>query len=93
MITFTELLERAKTKEIAIHTPTEKQAKTLLKAFEGKGYIWGFGQKLTAITCYKNYEENTCYDWSYGTVSYCSLSFYQKLGFTIIEFSDIDLEN
>ena len=100
MITFTELLERAKTEEIAIHTPTEKQAKALLKALDEKGYEWFSGNKLTTITRYENHKENTCYDFSIGIdgklvfkkVMYSSLSFYQEEGYTIIEFSDINFK-
>jgi hypothetical protein len=38
MITFTDLLERAKTEPIAIHTPTEEQDITLLTELDKRGY-------------------------------------------------------
>ena len=98
MITFNELLERAKTEKIAIHTPTEKQAKALLKALDEKGYVWLTETKLTTETWYE-YEENTCYDFYDGVgklldkkVCFSPLKFYKKCGRTIIEFKDIDFK-
>lgn len=102
MITFNELLERTKSEHIAIHTPTKKQAKALLKALDEKGYEWFSGNKLTTETQYEYEEENTCYDfYDYDfydgvgklldkKVMYSPLCWYQKYGYTIIEFTDID---
>ena len=100
MITFKELLERAKKEQIAIHTSTEKQAVTLLKALDEKGYEWFSGNKLTTMTFYEDYKENTCYDFSIGVdgdllnkkVVYGSLVWYQENDYTIIEFSEIDFK-
>jgi cytolysin (calcineurin-like family phosphatase) len=98
MITLTELLERAETEEIAIHTPTEEQAKTLLKALDEKGYTWFVGQKLTDITCYEVFGQDTCYVfgcYNLGLskkVMYRSLDFYRDEGYTIIECGDIDFK-
>jgi len=90
-LSFSELLKRAKTEEIAVHTPTEEQAKSLLKALYKRGYTWSSGQKLTAETWYGIYKENTCYGFYLRKqVCYCSFDWYQNEGFTIIEFSDID---
>lgn len=94
MITFTELLERAKSEHIAIHTQTEKQAEKLLSELDEKGYVWNGGEKLTTKTLYEDDKENTCYDFGLNKkVMYSPLDFYQEEGYTIIEFSDIDLEN
>ena len=98
MITFIELLERAKTEKIVVHTPTEKQAKELLKALDKRGYEWFSREKLTTMTLYEIYKENTCYHFSIGIdgvllnkrVFYGSLGFHQKYDYTIIEFTDID---
>jgi len=88
MITFTELLERAKTEEIAIHTPTEEQAVTLLKALDKKGYEW-----TNSTTRHGVWLEDTCYDFDLNKqVCYCSLKFYQNEGYTVIEFADIDFK-
>lgn len=94
MITFTELLERAKTEKIAIHTPTEAQAKALLKALDEKGYKWNSEEKLTTKTRYGVFREDTCYDFGLDKeVWYWSLELYRDEGYPIIEFDDIDLED
>ena len=92
MITFNELLERAKSELIAIHTPTEEQAKTLLKALDKRGYEWFGGEEIT-ITNYEDDKENTCYtfhDILDKKIMYSPLDWYQEEGYTIIEFTDID---
>ena len=97
MITFTELLERAKSKGIAIHTPMKAQAITLLKALDEEGYEWCDGDKLTTETDYEDEEENTCYSFYYYSgklldkkIMCGSLDWYQRHEYTIIEFKDID---
>lgn len=97
MITLKELLERAKSERIAIHTATEDQAVTLLKALDKKGYKWNSGNKLTTTTNYEVYKEDTCYVFgidAYGKlldkkVMYSPLDYYQDEGYTIIEFENI----
>ena len=92
-LSFSELLERAKSEKIAIHTATEAQAKKLLKALDKRGYKWTSGDKLTSQTNYEDYKENTCYDFDfYKQAGYCSLKFYQPCGYTIIEFTNIDFK-
>ena len=93
-LSFSELLKRAKTEKIAVHTPTEAQAKALLKALDKKGYTWTFdGTKLTTETLYECYEEDTCYYFdSYKKVWYGSFNWYKNAGYTIVEFSEIDFE-
>ena len=99
MITFTELLERSKREKIVVHTPMKAQAITLLKALDAAGYEWCDGEKLTAQTNYDDYKENTCYDFSpdyYGDIHkgvfYNSLEFQQEMGYTIVEFQDINFK-
>ena len=93
MITFKDLLKRANTEKIAIHTPTEEQAITLLSELDKKGYVWASGRKLTTETFYEDDEEDTCYDFGLNKkVMYSPLEFYQNEGYTIIEFSDIDFK-
>ena len=95
--TFDELLERAKAKNVVVHTPTETQAISLLKELDKNGYTWCGGDKLTT-THYGSYKENTCYDFSFDTdgilvfkkVMFGTLIFYQDQGYTIIELTDID---
>ena len=99
MIKFTELLERAKSEKIAIHTPTEEQAITLLSELDKKGYEWFGGEEITT-TRYKMFSESTCYVFGidvYGNVldkkiMYDSLSFFLEMEYTIIEFTNIDFK-
>ena len=91
MITFNELLERAKSEKIAVHTANEEQAKTLLKMLDEKGYEWSSGKKLTTKTLYEIYDKDICYNLgSDNEITYGPLEFYQEHDYTIIEFSDID---
>jgi len=100
MITFTELLKRAKKEQIAIHTANEEQAKALLKALDEKGYTWNSGDKLTTMTYYEDEKENTCYVFSRDylgekldkRVIYGSLEFHQENNYTVIKFKDIDFK-
>ena len=93
MIKFNELLERAKSQNIAIHTTTETQATTLLEALDKKGYKWNSGHKLTIDTLYETYKENTAYTFEpRHKIAYCSLIWYQEYDYTIIEFSEIDFK-
>jgi len=89
MITFNELLEKAKSEKIAVHTPTEKQAITLLSELDKKGYTW-YGREEIIKTLYENEKENTCYNFEPNNkIGYGSLDWYQEYDYTIIEFSDI----
>ena len=100
MITFNELLERAKTEKIAIHTPTEEQAITLLKALDEKYFTWVGGEKLTNMARYEGFREKTCYVFNrdccgsklYKEIRYGSLKVHQECGYTIVEFKDIDFK-
>ena len=97
---FKELLERAKSEKIAVHTPTEEQAITLLKALDKKGYEWLGGDKLTTETHYEYAKENTCYVFGIDVdgnvldkkIMYGSLKFHQDHDYIIIEFSDINFK-
>lgn len=92
-LSFDELLERAKSEKLAIHTATEAQAIALLSELDKRGYTWHTGTKLTTRLSYWLYKENTCYDFDLNKeVWYGQLSFYQELGFTNIEFSEIDFK-
>jgi hypothetical protein len=100
MITLTELLERAKSEHIAIHTQTEKQAITLLTELDKRGYKWASGTKLTTTTFYEHYEENTYYDFYDDDgklldkkIMYGPLKFYQDEGYTIIELKETLIVN
>ena len=100
MITFAELLERAKSEKIAVHTPTEEQAITLFKALDEKGYTWFCGEKLTNTARYEGFREKTCYVFSRDCcgsklnkeIMYGSLKVHQEHDYTIIEFTNIDFK-
>ena len=90
---FSELLERAKSEKIVVHAPIEEQAKELLRSLDERRYVWASGVKLTAETWYGVLREDTCYNFGFNKkVLYGSLKFYQKEGYTIIEFEDIDFK-
>ena len=100
MITFNELLERAKNEKIVVHTPTEKQATILLKALDKKGYEWFSGEKIKVDTKHGFFEATTCYNFSIDInrellnkkLMYDPLSYYQERDCVIIEFTDIDFQ-
>jgi len=93
MITFTELLERAKSEKIVVHTLTEEQAITLLSELDKKRYKWFGGEKLTTKTFYENYEEKTCYSfYSRHNIAYGLLDWCQENDYTIVEFQDINFK-
>ena len=90
-----ELIQQDK---IAIHTPTEENANTLLNALDRLGYKWWSLEKLTSCNEYQRYGQNTCYAtsiWLNGRtyIEYCCLSFCKNNRYTTVEFDDIDLEN
>lgn len=93
-----KLSELIKQNGIAIHTPTEENANDLLKVLDRLGYEWCNLEKLTSSNEYQKYGQNTCYTALIRLngktyIEYCSLSFYEKKGREIVEFTDIDLEN
>ena len=98
-LSFSELLKRAKSERIVVHTPTEKQAITLLKMLDKNGYEWFGGEEIT-ITNYEDDKENTCYVFGIDVdgnvldkkIMYGSLKFHQKNEDTITEFADIDFK-
>ena len=93
MITFTELLERAKSEKIVVHTPTEEQAKTLLKMLDKSGYVWKGKYDLITTTHYEAHKENTCYALEPNNIiCYSSITWYQIVSYAIIEFSDINFK-
>ena len=95
MITFKKLLERAKSEDIAVHTPTEGQAKTLLKALDENKYLWSGGRDLTITSNYSLYKKDTyyvfggdnCKEVTFGSLLYCSKIF-RPIEFSEIEFKE-----
>jgi hypothetical protein len=92
-LSLSELLERAKSEKIAVHTSTEGQAEALLKALDRNGYTWIKGEKLTDVTRYEDYGRNTCYNFEPNKkIMYDLFCFYQYEGYVIIECGDINFE-
>ena len=87
-LSLSELLERAKTEKLAIHTPTEAQAKTLLKAFDKMGKRWRDGSSYLEIDYFGKEKENTCYS---NHREYCHKQWYEEHGYAIYDYSEVDL--
>jgi hypothetical protein len=92
-IKFSELLKQD---NVAIHTPTEENAKALLTRLDELEYKWASKEKLTSNNYYYYFGKNTCYGYckkdggiKYGSLSVCE----EDMKNRIIELADIDLEN
>ena len=93
MITFNELLKRAKTEKVAIHTSTEEQAVVLLSKLNKRGYVWKGKYDLITTTHFGCHEEDTCYALEPNNIiCYSSITWYQIMSYKIIEFSEIDFK-
>ena len=78
----------ASDKELAIATPTLKQARTLLKVFDKMGKLWYKGKSF-ANTTWPNNRENTAYS---NQSHYSSSSFYLKQRVPVYDFDEVDME-
>lgn len=83
---------------IAIHCPTEEDAKRFIKMSYNRGYIWaGYFNESKSIddaeTNYKCYGERTCYVISEGRLYYDRYDTYKSKGYKIVLFSDLKLDN
>ena len=74
---------------LAIHCNTEEKANKLCEAFSGKKYRWFDGKKYNEENRYDWYGKKTCY-----INNNCLSAFdrVKKVGWTILEFEDIDLK-
>jgi len=74
---------------LAIHCNTEEKANKLCEAFSGKKYRWFDGKKYNEENRYEWYGKKTCY-----INNNCLSAFnrVKKVGWTILEFEDIDLK-
>jgi len=73
----------------AVHCDTEEKAIILLKENEKHG-----GNKYDGNTDYKDYHEETCYNFEKDSHwAYCERKYYQNHGYHIIEFDDIVINN
>ena len=98
MITFTELLEKSKTENIAVHTANESQALTLLSELDKKGYMWKPDSKLTAASWFFFFKEDTHYFFGITNYPNCNRVKFGSLcdakdeGCALVEFTDIDFK-
>lgn len=100
MITFNELLQRAKSQNIAVHTSTKEQAKKFVNEISKKVYKQGDCAKTTMESHYDIFGADTCY--LFGTTCVSTVNYpcfmvasqwdasYE--GYAIVEFTDIDFE-
>ena len=78
----------ASDKELAIATPTLKQARTLMKVFDKMGKLWYKGKSF-ANTTWPNNRENTAYS---NQSHYSSSSSYLKQRVPVYDFDEVDME-
>lgn len=88
-------------KSIAIHCDTEVKAKQFLMACREIKVNWdNTGMVMTGKTYFEDVKELTCYtitskksidEKTYYFVFYCDTGYYNKKGYEIIEFDDLNL--
>lgn len=76
-----------------MHCKTVKEIKTLLDYLEVVGHQWcvSYSKKTAyaiAHEVYSKYRENTCINFKIGSFAY--VDFYEREGYTILEFDDFD---
>lgn len=87
-ITLTEFW--ASKEKLAIHCDTEEKAKTLLNAFDKLGKKWNSYMSYLDRDYYSIDKQNTCYS---NDNRYAPYDWYEKNGYTIYEFDEVDLEH
>ena len=88
-ITLTEFWSR-KAPGMVIHCDTKEKANKLLMAFDKMGKKWNSGTSYLSDNIYGVYKKRTCYS---NNNEYCSYNWYEKNGYIIFEFDEVDLEN
>lgn len=71
--------------KIAVHCKTEKEAKDFCRKMHEHGMKWNGGFSYLDYTSYRIYRERTCY---IAKGEYCFKNYYEKKGYTILEWSD-----
>lgn len=74
-----------KDNRIAVHCKTEEEAVDFCKQMHEHGMKWNGGFSYLDYTNYRIYREGTCYIAKGG---YCFKNYYEKRGYTILEWSD-----
>ena len=71
--------------KIAVHCKTKKEAVDFCKQMHEHGMKWNGGFSYLDYTNYRIYREGTCY---IAKGEYCFKNYYEKMGYTILEWSD-----
>lgn len=74
-----------KDNKIAVHCKTEEEAVGFCKQMHEHGMKWNGGFSYLDYTNYRIYREGTCY---IAKGEYCFKNYYEKKGYTILEWSD-----
>ena len=74
-----------KDNKIAVHCKTEEEAVDFCKQMHEHGMKWNGGFSYLDYTNYRIYRERTCY---IAKGEYCFKNYYEKMGYTILEWSD-----
>lgn len=74
-----------KDNKIAVHCKTEEEAVDFCKQMHEHGMKWNGGFSYLDYTNYRIYREGTCY---IAKGKYCFKNYYEKRGYTILEWSD-----
>jgi hypothetical protein len=74
-----------KENRIAVHCKTEEEAVDFCKQMHEHGMKWNGGFSYLDYTNYRIYREGTCY---IAKGEYCFKNYYEKRGYTILEWSD-----
>ena len=74
-----------KDNKIAVHCKTEEEAVDFCKQMHEHGMKWNGGFSYLDYTNYRIYREGTCY---IAKGEYCFKNYYEKGGYTILEWSD-----
>lgn len=79
-----------KDNKIAVHCKTEEEAVDFCKQMHEHGMKWNGGFSYLDYTNYRIYREGTCY---IAKGEYCFKNYYEKRGYTILEWSDYMQKN
>lgn len=79
-----------KDNKIAVHCKTEEEAVGFCKQMHEHGMKWNGGFSYLDYTNYRIYREGTCY---IAKGEYCFKNYYEKRGYTILEWSDYMQKN
>lgn len=74
-----------KDNKIAVNCKTEEEAKDFCRQMHEHGMKWSGGFSYLDYTSYRIYRERTCY---IAKGEYCFKNYYEKMGYTILEWSD-----